>query len=393
MSSRLDSLPARAAPSGVFALRQLACGVLAGLAGGASAWAAAAASGGGTAADQAWNAVSALHRTAVEVRVNKVRGLVAADRAAAARVRSERETRARQHRAAAAAAREFYVRHPEHPRVTEARRLAVLADLEGITPWDAAHERAALAAAAAFRADRTQPTADRYAVAHAVESREITRRTLGRPWYQQPVLAERMLDRLQTEFGDRPEVWAGYVALAAHASCDAGREVAYRVLQSPAAPDSAQAAARRVLARYALVRRPLDFPLAPVQGRPTTLGALAGRTTVVCVWDGAKQPGGPPGLHEFKRQPRSDTTWVYVSLGTPPAAAPGKGKGRARTAAMPPGALCIEPLGWRSPLVEKLQLTQLPYVYVLDEHRRLSGYGRLDEIPALLAGIGRPALP
>jgi len=34
----------------------------------------------------------------------------------------------------------------------------------------------------------------------------------------------------------------------------------------------------------------------------------------------------------------------------------------------------------------------LPYVFVLDEQKRLSGYGRVDEIPALIAGIGRKEL-
>jgi hypothetical protein len=40
-----------------------------------------------------------------------------------------------------------------------------------------------------------------------------------------------------------------------------------------------------------------------------------------------------------------------------------------------------------------LRVRQLPYAFVLDEAKQLSGYGRIHEIPALLAGIGRPALP
>jgi hypothetical protein len=55
--------------------------------------------------------------------------------------------------------------------------------------------------------------------------------------------------------------------------------------------------------------------------------------------------------------------------------------------------LCLEPAGWRSPVVSTLRINQLPYAFVLDERQRVSGYGRLSEIPALLAGIGRPILP
>jgi hypothetical protein len=53
----------------------------------------------------------------------------------------------------------------------------------------------------------------------------------------------------------------------------------------------------------------------------------------------------------------------------------------------------LESAGWRSPVVTALHLNQLPYAFVLDERQRVSGYGRLSEIPSLLAGIGRPILP
>lgn len=303
----MNSHPSRPSPSPVSAVPRWLTflarrAALATVAGGTALAAGAPASA--DAADRAWVAVAALQRSAAEVQVKRLPGLVAANRTEAARVRTEREARARQQRETAEAAREFVRRHAQHARAPEARKLAVLADLEGITPWDAAHERAALTAAAAFRADRDRPVPDRFAVAHAVESREITRRTLGRPWYGQPVLAEAMLDRLGGEFGERPELWSGYLTLALHASCDAGREVAYRVVQAAGAPEPTKVAARRLLSRYALVRQPLDFPLAPAQGRPTTLAALAGRTTIVCLWDGTRQPAGPPGLAEFKRNPR-----------------------------------------------------------------------------------------
>ena len=122
---------------------------------------------------------------------------------------------------------------------------------------------------------------------------------------------------------------------------------------------------------------------------PVTLAAVAGRTTVVCLWDATRHPSGPPGLHDYRRKPRPDTRWILVALGPLPPAAKGR-----RDFAAPAGALlCTEPLGWNSPLVSRLELAQLPYVFVLDDRRRVSGYGRLDDLPHLFAGIGRPALP
>ena len=340
-----------------------------------------------TPADDAWTNVNNLARSAAAAKTSPST-IVAASRAEAATRKAERDERAQKFRATAQSAKDFYVQNPTHPKAAEARRLEALAGLQGITPTDKTHERAALAVAAAFRANTANPIADRIVVAHAMESREIGKKTLGRPWFTNPVLAEMMLDRLQLEFGPQPEIWANYLSLAENTYCDAGRDAAYRVVQSSYAPESTKAAARKILTRYTLVRKPLDFPLTPTQGRPTTLVELAGKTTVVCFWDGAKHPEGPPGLHDFRKNVSPDTKWIYVSLG-----ALGSLQKGSKANPAPAGTTCVEPLGWRSPVASKLQITQLPYVFVLDEKKQLSAYGRIDEIPALIAGIGRPALP
>ncbi len=337
--------------------------------------------------DPAWSAVVTLGELATRMPVTPV-GIVADTRAQAAKARTEREARALKFRATAQSAREFHTLRPSHAQAADARKLEALAGLEGITPNDKGYERSALAVATAFRTNRVNPAADRFEVAHAIEGRGIRQKTLGRPWFANPVLAEQMLDRLHQEFGERPEVWAAYLSLAQNTCCDAGPDVAHRIAQSPCAPEPTKVAARQLLGRYALVGQPLDFPLTPTQGRATTLAQLAGKTTIVLLWDGTRQPAGPPGLQSFKQSPRPNTHWVYVSLGD--LGAPPKGR---KPLAAPAGTTCVEPLGWRSPIATKLQLTRLPYVLVLDERRRLSGYGRVEEIPALLAGIGRRLLP
>ena len=339
-------------------------------------------------ADQAWLALRAQHQAAANSRITRLKGVVPASPAEAAALKNERSARAQKFRATALAAKDFGSRFPQHTRSPEARKLEALAGLEGILPTDKAHERTALASASAYRTNPANPLADRFAVAHAMESRELRKKTLGRPWFTNPVLAETMLDRLRREFGEQPVVWASYLALARNTYCDAGRDVAYRVVQSPYAPEPTKVAARRILERYTLVRQPLDLPLTSSQGLPTTLSRLVGKTTVICFWDGTRHPEGPPGLHDYKKNPFPNTSWVYVSVGALGSMPAGKSR-----ASAPPGTTCVETLGWRSPVVSQLRISELPYAFVLDEQKRLSGFGRIDEIPALLAGIGRPVLP
>ena len=59
----------------------------------------------------------------------------------------------------------------------------------------------------------------------------------------------------------------------------------------------------------------------------------------------------------------------------------------------PPGVTCVEAQGWKSPLVAQLQVSRLPYVFVLGPGAVLSGYGTIDQLPELLNGIGRPVIP
>ncbi len=339
-------------------------------------------------AEREWDDVARLRREARRPARPRPADPVPAARAEADRRRREQEDGARRFRAVARAARNFAARHGSNPRAVDAAKVAILADLEGILPRDARHAADARSAAEAFRRNPRHPAAARAEVALALEQREIGRRTLGRPWHAQPALAEEMLDRLRREFGDQPELWQAGLTLAEAAGCDAGREAAHRVYQAPGAAPGLRAAARQVLERYALVREPLAFTLTPAGGRPTTLERLAPQRTVLCFYDAERQPLGPPGLHALAERPPARVGWIYVAVGRPAPVPKG-----ARARPRPNGVLCLEPAGWRSPMLSTLRINQLPYAFVLDERQRVSGYGRLSEIPALLAGIGRPILP
>ncbi len=331
-----------------------------------------------TAADLAWDNLGTLTKNAGNS--PKTAGPVSAET-----FKAERDARANKFRQLAQSANDFAAQNPGHAKAREARKVEALAGLEGIVVDDVAHERTAVATAAAYRADKGNPASDRFEVAHAMDGRAISKKIMGRPWHSHAPMAEDMMDRLRVEFGHRPEVYGGYVSLAEHADCDNARDVALKIMQSPA-PPFAKTAARRLLERYALVRQPLDFPLTPVQGKATTLAKEAGKTTVVVLYDGIRSPAGPPGLHDYKKNPRPNTQWIYIAIGTPPPLAKG-----AKPWQKPPGLDCVEALGTKSPLYAQLKLTQLPAVFVLDEAKKLSAYGRIDQMPWLFTGIGRPA--
>ena len=268
-------------------------------------------------AEREWDHVARLRREAGRPARPRPVDPVPADRAEADRRRREQEEGARRFREVARQARDFAARHGSHARAVDAAKVAILADLEGILPRDARHAADARSAAESFRRNPRHPAAARAEVALALEQREISRRTLGRPWHAQPVLAEGMLDRLRGEFGDRPELWQAGLTLAEGAACDAGREAAQRVYQAPGAAPGLRAAARQVLERHALVRQPLALTLTPAGGRPTTLERLAPGRTVLCFYDAERQPLGPPGLHALAERPPSRVGWIYVAVGRP----------------------------------------------------------------------------
>lgn len=320
-------------------------------------------------------------------------------------------------RQTAVAAKDFYTRFPTHAQAPAARKLEALASIAGINDDDKAHEIVALKTAGDFRANKANPISDRYEVAHTVERFQVGRKLGGKSWLSAPFEAEALADRLRVEFGHLPEVYGNYLNVAQHTHCDHSRDVARRILLMPA-PAYVKAAAQRVFERANLMRKPIDFPLATTEGKATRLTALAGSRagarTVVVFWDGVRVPAGPPGLHPYVKHAPPNANWVYVSLGawTPPpkatkgavsdsagnASANATGNGvattkaatsRVKASAAPPGTYCVEPLGLRSAVAKQLKISSLPFVCVLDDKKNLNAFGRVDEIPALLAGINR----
>ena len=328
-------------------------------------------------ADQAWASVDNLNKSAAVL--PPAPGPKGSPQAAAVQ-----QQQAQDFRQVAQAAKNFYTQYPDHPQAAAAKRLEALAGLAGITNNDAQQEQSALKVASNFRTNKENPISDRYAVAHAMERHDLSKKLGGQSWLSSAKEAEEMADRLHTEFGHFPSAYANYLTVAEGLNCDRGRVVAQRILQMPVPPD-VKVGAQRVLDRWRMIGKPLDFQLTTTQGKPTTLAALAGKLTVVCLWNGARAPVGPPSLHDYKKGGSpSGAAWVYISVGALGASARG-----VKSLAKPAGITCVDPLGLQSPLIAQLKLSQLPWVLVLDENKNLTGYGRIDELPWLLANMHR----
>ncbi|MGH7947305.1 MAG: hypothetical protein ACREF9_20220 [Opitutaceae bacterium] len=329
-----------------------------------------------TIADQRWSSVSTLGNAAAAT-------LPLSGPRTPEQIRATEKERALRFRAVAKAAKEFHVPFAVHPKTGYARKLEALASLEGITADDPANRSEALKIAGDFRNDKRNAAADRFEVASAMERGELSRKLGGRSWYGNAIEAEIMGDRLRKEFGERPEVYGFYLNIAENGSCFNSGDVATKILQlNPSA--GIRASAQRVLDRWNMIGRPLDLPLRKADGAATSLGAMAGRRTVVVVYSSERDPAGPPGLGDFRKLPPAAVNWVYIALG----AAPGQGT---QLNAIVPGTLCVETLGLKSAVARQLKVSRLPAVYVLNEKKALFGFGRIDELPWLLAK-SNPAL-
>lgn len=334
--------------------------------------------------DSDWNRILSLGQTAVVSAASEKSAATISPGTAASLAAVQ--TRANSYRALAAAAKEFYNRYPQNSNGIAARKIEALAGLQGITDDDIAYEQTAMATASSFRNDRTNPVGDRFEVAHAVEARQVSKKLKGKSWISSPIEAEAMADRLHLEFGDIPHAHAMILSVAEATTCDNARDLAVKLLQSPAVAPEMREAAQRVYDRVSLMGKTLDFPLVTSDGRAVRLRQLEGTHTVVYVWSADRDAKGPSGLQPVKNNVPAGTQWVYVALGNyvPTAAA-------TRARGIPPGIYCNEISGLKSPVVEQLKITQLPCAFVFDANGVLTGFGKPGELPRLLARPFDPA--
>ncbi len=326
------------------------------------------------AADDDWRAL----QTALTASGSRPSGPVTPVQRTAARLaRAESLDRAAQH------ARAFHTRHPDHPQAALARKLEVTSLLESARLGRTTLESAALDRARAFRADPAQLREHRFEVALAADRLALQRRIAHAGSRERPGEHEQLAHDLYREFGPIPEVFALYASLLATVDAETGNRLATRIVELRP-PPFARAAAEATTARYGLVGRPLSLRLTTLDGQRLELPTAAtAAPTVLYVWTPAGATASSPfaALHPLKGKLPANLRWVFVGVGTTPAQA------RTATARAPfAGTHCFDSEGLQGAAARRLKADATTRV---NRQGVLTGFGRPDELPALLAAANR----
>lgn len=287
---------------------------------------------------------------------------------------------AAQQNAAAQSAREFALDHPTDSRAPLAKKIEAVGLLRGVWPLPEDRGESALRTAITFTNDPTQTARDRFEVAALLAEQQHKIRTQGRRLADDSAAYEKSAEALRTTFGDTPEVMAYYLGVADAGDVATSHRAALAVVQS-AAPEALRRQAQVVVERHGLQGNPLPVTLRDTRNRNVNLRA-AGRPTVLCVWSASRGPLDYAALAAAHRSAPANTRWVLVALDTTPAEL------AAATAKLPFSAThCRLDGPDRAAFAAGLKVRRLPYAYVLQPGGNLSTYGRLAELPAMLADL------
>jgi hypothetical protein len=332
------------------------------------------AQGAPTVADVAWGNVLSLARPATPPTSTGKKTL--------AQVEAERAQQAAQFRQAATAAKNFYIANPTHKKVAEAKKLEASLGLQGVRDDNAAHEAAALEVASAYRQSAANTIADRVEIAALAERVQSRAKLGGKIFGTGPAELEKIAGKLRTEFGDVAPVFDFYADVARGADMVTAKRIATSLSAWPAGP-RAKADAQAILARDALIGRPLAGTLTAIDGPPINLAQQKDRLTVIYVW-GASNPRGMAPLASYRKSIPAGTQLLYLAIGGTAEQA------RIAAASAPvPGVTCYEARGANGPTTAQLRILRAPYVYVLDRAGLVAGCGPLAELPNLIAAASR----
>lgn len=327
-------------------------------------------------ADQEWAAISNLNRPAMIVAAASGRKKTQAE------IDTEAELQKGLLLQASQRARKFYTDYPTHGKASEARKMEVTLALRLAPAGDPGKQQAARAQANAFRQDKKISDADRFDVALAVARMDLSQKMKEGKSTGSATERVKIGADLAAEFGDTPALQNYYAETLRRADVATGLDLAKKIKDSPKASKIAKAEADAFLARGNLIGGKLPLKLRMSNGGELDLSKQEGKTTVVVVWSPTAHGSIAP-LHRLGVTIRSDTQLVYLAVGGNPAIA-----AEAERTLPVPGCHCRSEAGAAAKLVgEKLRLefTQAPFVYVMKSNGIVAGFGRLDQLPALLA--------
>ena len=296
----------------------------------------------------------------------------------AAQIQTDRKQQANQFLQASQSAKDFYTNFPDHVKAGEAKKIEVLAALQGASSDDKAQGQSAIQLAQNYRGKSANAASDRFEVAVMAERLKLSVSSGGSLYENNPKELEKIADGLRREFGDMDEVHRFYASVARTADMDTAKRVAGELLQWPA-PAEAKAEAQTILDRQNLVGQVLNAQWPTMDGKTFDLSQQTGKLTIVYVWSTAGDEQGMGGLLGLKKTLPANTQMVYLALG-----------GAAdqlqalKDSAPISGTYCFEAINTASPARELLKVRHTPFVFVLNKAGKLTGFGPVSELSNLV---------
>jgi len=176
------------------------------------------------------------------------------------------------------AARDFYIKFPEHPKAAEARALEFKLLTVAAERYGDTNQTARLEALQTQRLNDPKITPDeRYHVRLGMTKRLLD----GLPATMTD--AEKSLAELRHDFPERPEPSQWSLMLASDQSPEKAQAVAKEILAG-SAPEEIKAQAKGILARMDALGKPVAIQFAALDGRDVDLAKLKGKVVLIDFW-------------------------------------------------------------------------------------------------------------
>jgi hypothetical protein len=330
-------------------------------------------------ADDAWGKVVASFKPPASAPGNTMGVKTAEDK------KAEIKAQAARSRQTALDARDFRNAYPAHPKAEEARKIEALASIRSVEAGDALGAQSAMALGKTIRDDEKIANADRFEVALAMDRLDLSLKIKERKAAGRVEDRKKVGDKLQQEFGDLPALQNYYVEVARTADPESAAKIAADVTRSPVAPTEAKAKAKIILDRAALVGRSVPLKLAMVDGGSIDLAEQRDKLTVVIAWS-PSEASDLSAVKRFEKSLSKDVQIVYLAMGGSASQV-----NKAKAAAPLAGTHCHAPAGLLARAANdalKLVGSPFPRVYVLNRAGLLVGFGRVEDLPALVVKAG-----
>ena len=196
---------------------------------------------------------------------------------------TERRQQAAAYVTAADQAKAFLDKNPNHAGAADAKKIEAESMLRAVQVGGVEHETKALRLARDYRADKTNPSRDRFRIAAMVRQVGVQKENHGES--REDVLAayEKAAMDLYGEFPDEPAVYEMFLGVARNAEPVKARAVANRLLVMPA-PGIVKDEAKAILARLDLPGKVLATEWTDEGGAFRSVPNYKGKIVVFYAW-------------------------------------------------------------------------------------------------------------